>query len=363
VHFFDLKQQRREICSELDKAIRGVLDRGSFILGEEVRAFEKEFAGYLGVSHVVGVASGTDALEIALRSLEINPGDEVITVAHTAVADVAAIEMAGARPVLVDIHPARYTLNSERLASAITSRTRAIIPVHLYGCPADLKPILGIASDHGLWVIEDCAQAHGALYHGKRVGSWGDLAAFSFYPTKNLGAYGDGGAIATNNPVLGERVRLLREYGWRDRYVSHLKGFNSRLDELQAAVLRVKLRYLDVWNKRRRCLADLYTDLLADQCIQLPYQPEDCVHVFHQFVIRHRQRDQLRAFLKNHDIETLVHYPLPVHLQPAYTNLGYKEGDLPVSEAAAREVLSLPLYPELTEEDVARVCRTVMEFV
>ncbi len=361
--FFDLKQQISRMQDEINRAIGGVLERGIFILGAEGGAFEREFAAYCGAAEAVGVASGTDALHLTLRALGIGTGDEVITVTHTAVASVAAIEMAGARPALVDIDPLRYTLDPHQLGAALTPRTRAVLPVHLYGCPANLEPILSFAHQHGLRVIEDCAQAHGARYQGKPVGSWGVAAAFSFYPTKNLGAFGDGGAVTTNNPELAERVRLLRRHGWQERYISQVKGVNSCLDELQAAILRVKLQYLDEWNARRRELANLYSALLANRGVILPHQPDDCSHVFHQYVIRHPQRDRLRASLKSQGIETLVHYPVPVHLQPAYRNLGYETGSLPESEAAARQVLSLPLYPEMTEADIQHISQAVCLFL
>jgi len=275
---------------------------------------------------------------------------------------VAAIELAGARPVLVDIDPARYTLDPDRLEAAITPRARAVVPVHLYGCPADLAPILEIARRHNLYVIEDCAQAHGAQYQGRPVGSWGHVAAFSFYPTKNLGACGDGGMVVTNDPELAERARLLRQYGWRERYISSLKGLNSRLDELQAAILRVKLRRLEEWNAKRRQLAHLYNELLAGSGIIIPGEPAGATRVYHLYVVRHPRRDELQAFLRKRDIGSLIHYPAPVHLQPAYRDLGYEAGDLPASEAAAQEVLSLPLYPELREEEAAIVADAVIAF-
>ncbi len=359
---FDLKRQYAALKPELDSAIAGVLERGTFILGEEVVAFESEFAAYCGVSDAVGVGSGTEALHLALRACDIGPGDEVITVAHTAVATAAAIEIAGARPIFVDIDPQRWTLDPTQLEAAITPRTRAIIPVHLYGCAAELAPILDVARRHQLRVIEDCAQAHGARYHGRRVGRWGDLATFSFYPTKNLGAYGDGGAITTNDPELAERLRLLRQYGWAERYVSTLKGFNSRLDELQAAILRVKLRHLDAWNARRRSLARAYGTLLRDAGLQLPLDPEEGAHVYHLYVIRTTQREALRAYLRENGIGTLIHYPIPIHLQPAYTDAGYGPGALPETEAAAAQVLSLPLYPELHEDEVKVVCDAITAF-
>jgi dTDP-4-amino-4,6-dideoxygalactose transaminase len=355
----DLKAQYYATREEVDEAIARVLQRGNFVLGEEVAAFEREFADYLGAAFAAGVDSGTSALQLALLACRIGSGDEVVAPSHTAVATVAAIEMTGARPVLVDIDLPRFTLDPERVAPAITPRTRAIVPVHLYGCPADLAPILQLAQQHDLFVVEDCAQAHGALYHGKKAGNWGHIAAFSFYPTKNLGADGDGGAVVTNDPALAERVRLLRQYGWRERFVSILKGINSRLDEMQAAILRVKLRHLDRWNARRRELARLYDELLADTGLTLPAQPRDAVHVYHQYVVRHPQRERLKAFLKENGVQTIVHYPVPVHLQPAYHDLGLSPGSLPFSELAAEQVLSLPVYPEMDEEAIGQVSRLI----
>lgn len=355
----DLKAQYYGIRREVDDAIARVLQRGNFVLGEEVAAFEQEFADYLGAAFAVGVDSGTSALQLALLACGIGSGDEVLAPSHTAVATVAAIEMTGARPVLVDIELSRFTLDPERVAPAITPRTRAVIPVHLYGCPADLDPLLQLARRHNLFVVEDCAQAHGALYRGQKAGAWGHIAAFSFYPTKNLGADGDGGAVVTNDPALAERVRLLRQYGWRERFVSILKGINSRLDEMQAAILRVKLRHLDKWNARRRELARLYDELLADTGLTLPTQPRDAVHVYHQYVIRHPQRERLKAYLKENGVQTIVHYPVPVHLQPAYHDLGHSPGSLPFSELAAGQVLSLPVYAEMDEEAISCVSRLI----
>ena len=346
---------------EIDAAIAGVLAHGRYVLGDETRSFEGEFAHYVGVAHGIGVASGTDALHLALRACGVVPGDEVITVAHTAVATVAAIEHAGATPVLVDIEPERYTLDPRRLERALTPRTRVIVPVHVYGTPADMDPILAVARQHGLRVIEDCAQAHGATYRGRRVGSLGDAAAFSFYPTKNLGALGDGGLVATADGALAGRVRVLREYGWRERYVSTVPGFNSRLDELQAAVLRVKLRHLDTDNARRRALATVYAAALPP-ALPRPITPPGCEHVHHLYVIRHAERDRLAAHLRSHGIGTGIHYPVPVHHQPAYRGRLGATGALAESERAAREVLSLPMYPELGEEQVRRVAGTVSAF-
>jgi len=353
--------QYRSHKAEIDQAIHRVLDRGWYILGEGVRAFETEFAAYIGVKFAIGVGSGTEALHLALRACDIGPGDEVITVSHTAVATVAAIELCGATPVLVDIGADRYTLDPEKLPCLLTPRTKAIVPVHLYGQPADMTPILEIAHRHGLKVIEDCAQAHGATYRGRRVGSWGDMASFSFYPTKNLGALGDGGIVVTDDPGLAEKARLMRQYGWAERYVSHIRGWNSRLDELQAAVLRVKLRYLDADNAARVGLATMYNQLLADTDLVLPLEHPGSNQVYHLYVIRTKRRDELRAFLKERGIGTLVHYPVPVHLQPAYRGRLPGGDDLPETERAAREVLSLPMYPELVESDVKVVAEAILK--
>lgn len=359
VPFFDLTRQYLSLRAEIEAATAEVLERGRFILDRQVEAFEREFAAYCGAAHAVAVGSGTDALRIALTACGVGPGDEVITVAHTAVATVAAVDLAGARPVLVDIDPASCTMDPACMERAITPRTRAVVPVHLYGGPADLESILAIARRRNLRVIEDCAQAHGAAWRGRRVGSWGDAAAFSFYPTKNLGACGDGGAVVTDDPATAERARMLREYGWQQRYTSLIRGLNSRLDELQAAILRVKLRYLDRWNEERRRLARLYSAALAPSGLRLPAEPEGGGHVYHLYVVRHPRRDELQSFLRARDIGTLIHYPLPVHLQPAYRDMGYAEGSLPETEAAAREVLSLPLFPELRDDEAAEVCAAV----
>lgn len=358
----DLKTQYQHLQPQIDAAIARVLASGTFILAGEVQAFEAEFAAYCGGAFGMGVGSGTDALLLALRAGGIQAGDEVITVSHTAVATVAAIELCGARPVLVDIDPQRYTMDPQRFEAAITPRTRAVIPVHLYGCPVDLTPILEIARERKILVLEDCAQAHGATYKGRRVGGWGDAGAFSFYPTKNLGGYGDGGAVVTNQPELAQQVALYRQYGWQERYISSLKGLNSRLDELQAAILRVKLAHLDNWNAQRQKLAGLYNTLLKDCDLTLPFVPADVEHVYHQYVVRHTQRDALKVFLFEQGIHSYIHYPVPVHLQPAYLDLGYAKGSLPFTEAAAAQVLSLPLYPEMSEEAVHQVSAVIVEF-
>jgi dTDP-3-amino-3,4,6-trideoxy-alpha-D-glucose transaminase len=348
----------------IDSAILKVLDQGRYILGDEVHAFESEFADYLGVEHGIGVGSGTEALHLALAACGIGPGDEVVTVAHTAVATVAAIELVGAVPVLVDIEPGFFTLSPSRLEAVIGPRTKAVIPVHLYGLPADLTPIIEIARKHNLRVIEDCAQAHGATYRGRRVGAWGNIACFSFYPTKNLGALGDGGFVATNDPELASRARLLREYGWTERYVSQERGgWNSRLDEMQAAILRIKLRSLDSDNAARQKLALLYDDALADSPLEIPGLSSDSVHVYHLYVVRHPARDEFRDWLAAQGIGTLIHYPVPVHLQPAYKCRLRGSDQLPETERAAREVLSLPMYPELSLEELNQVIAAVQKNV
>jgi len=359
---------------EIDQAIRHVLDGGSYILGPEVGAFEQEFARYLGVRFAVGVGSGTDALQLALRSCGVGPGDAVITVSHTAVATVAAIELAGALPVLVDIDPGTFTMEANHLEDAIhdlanderpaiSSRLKAIIPVHLYGCAADMRPIMDIARRYGLYVIEDCAQSHGAAIDGRKTGTWGHMAAFSFYPTKNLGALGDAGALVTDDVRLAERARLLREYGWRERYVSDLPGMNTRLDELQAAILRVKLRYLDEENGRRREIARTYHTQLSPTTLILPHVRGNVDHVYHQFVVRSRQRNDLRAFLETNRIGTLIHYPTPIHLQPAYKNrVVTGKGGLTNTEQISGEILSLPMHPQMTDRQAERVSNLIAQW-
>jgi len=346
---------------EIDDAVNRVLESGWYILGEEVRAFEEEFAVYLGVNHSVGVGSGTEALHLALVACGIGHGDEVVTVSHTAVATVAAIELAGAKPVFVDIDPVTYTMDPDLLETTITSQTKAIVPVHLYGHPAPMEEILAIAREYGLCVIEDCAQAHGATYRGKRVGSFGDMACFSFYPTKNLGALGDGGAVVTSAPELAEKARLLREYGWAERYVSHIPGWNTRLDEVQAAILRVKLRYLDEDNGARTRLADLYIRGLSETGLVLPRVRERADHVYHLFVVGAQDRDRLLEYLHSQNIGAAVHYPVPVHKQAAYAHLDVRL--LPETERVARQILSLPMYPEVTEIEIRSVIKAVREFV
>lgn len=354
--------QYRTHKAELDAAIERVLEGGSYILGDEVRSFEAEFAAYVGAAYGIAVGSGTEALHLALVAVGVGPRDEVITVSHTAVATVAAIELAGATPVLVDIEPDFYTLDPRCLEEAITPRTKAVVSVHLYGQPADMEEILAAARAQGLRVIEDCAQAHGAGYHGRRVGSWGDAGCFSFYPTKNLGAFGDGGMVVTSDPEVARRARLLREYGWAERHVSHIPGWNSRLDEVQAGVLRVKLPHLEADNAARARLASRYDEGLAGTQVRTPARRPDISHVYHLYVIRSSRRDELQAFLKSRGIAALIHYPVPVHLQPAYRGRLPAGSRLHETERAAREVLSLPMYPELGEKAVDSVIETIRAF-
>ena len=348
--------------AELDAAIQGVLDKGRFVLGEEVEKFEAEFSAYLSVSHSIGVGSGTEAVHLALAACGIGSGDEVITVSHTAVATVAAIELRSATPVLMDVEPDYYTLDPQKLEAEISSRTKAIVPVHLYGQPAQLETILEIARRNDLFVIEDCAQAHGAQYKGRRVGSWGHLGCFSFYPTKNLGAFGDGGMVVTNDPELARRVRLFREYGWAERHVSQVCGWNSRLDEIHAAVLRVKLRYLDQDNESRALLAKSYDESLQDIGLILPRAREGTTHVYHLYVVRSLRRDELLKFVKKRGIGALVHYPIPVHLQPAYQGCRIPSEGLRQTEKVAQEVISLPMFPELDERAFQAVIEAVRGF-
>jgi dTDP-4-amino-4,6-dideoxygalactose transaminase len=359
IPFVDLKAQYASIKSEVDDAIRGTLSSTCFIGGELLRAFETDFAAYCEVKYALGVANGTDALELALRALGIGHGDEVITAANTFIATAAAIATVGARPVFVDIVPETYTIDPALIESAISEHTRAIIPVHLYGQAADMRPIMKIARRRNLAVIEDAAQAHGAEYDGGRVGSLGDIACFSFYPGKNLGAYGDGGAITTNRSDLVQRIERLRDHGRITKYEHAEVGVNSRLDTLQAAVLSVKLRHLDEWNRKRQRVATWYAGELSGSNVQTPHVLAGASHVYHLYVVQIESRDILRAQLESSDISTGVHYPLPLHMQPAFAHLGYKQGDMLRSEEAAARVLSLPIFPELTREQVARVAAAV----
>lgn len=343
----------------IDAGIRRVLESGWYLFGQEITQFEKEFATYLGGAHAIGVANGTDAIELALRACVVEPGDVVFTVSHTAVATVAAIERAGAIPVLVDIDPRTHTMDPGSLEQAIrgsrAGKPKAVLPVHLYGQAADLGAIAELARRHGLLLIEDCAQSHGARLDGRLLGTFGLAATFSFHPTKNLAALGDGGVVATSDPEVAQRVRLLREYGWKERYVSDVPGVNSRLSELQAAVLRAKLPGLDADNGRRQAIAARYTESLTDERFTRPFTRSGATHVFHQYVLRTEARDELQKFLQSRGVATLIHYPMPVHLQPAYRERLAPVVSLEQSERAAREVISLPMFPELSDADLATV--------
>jgi dTDP-4-amino-4,6-dideoxygalactose transaminase len=355
IPFVDLKSQYRALAPELNAAVTRVMERSDFILGDDVRLFEEEFGAFCQAKHCVSVANGTDALELALFACGIGPGDEVITTTHTFIATVQAIAQVGARPVLVDCDPALWTINPSQVAAAVTRRTRAIVPVHLYGHPADMDPILEIARQHKLIVLEDACQAHGAEYKGRRCGSMGDLAAFSFYPGKNLGAYGDGGAITTSRADLAEKLRLLRNHGQRVKYEHVCKGFNSRLDTMQAAILRIKLKHLEQWNEARRQAARRYDDLLAGSGVTPRKAAPYAKHVYHLYVVRTPDRKRLQAALDAQNIAYGIHYPIPVHLQPAFADLGCGPGSFPVAEAIARDIVSLPIYPEISAEQIQRV--------
>jgi dTDP-4-amino-4,6-dideoxygalactose transaminase len=361
IPFGDLKRQYESIKAELDQAAARVLASGWYILGPEVRAFEAEFASFCGVGHAIGVGNGTEALYLSLIALGIGAGDEVISVANAADYEPLTILQAGARPVFVDVDERTHTIEPELLEAAITPRTRAIMPVHLYGRMADMPAIMAVAERRGLPVIEDCAQAHGARLSERVAGSIGRCGCFSFYPSKNLGALGDGGMIVTDDADLAARLRRLRMYGWEKRYHTvDPGGINSRLDELQAALLRVKLRHLPGWNAARRRIARRYDELLADTGLALPDLPDDERHVFHLYVVQTRERDRLQGRLQERGVETAIHYPLPAHLQPVYQGLA-APGSLPVTERLAGEVLSLPIYPELTDAEVEAVAAAVRE--
>jgi len=360
IPFGDLKRQYISIKDEIDEAIRKVLNRGSFILGENVESFEREFSNFCGAKFGIGVGSGTEALHLSLVSCGVQAGDEVITVANTAVPTVSAISFANATPVFVDIDPESYNINPSKIEEKISKKTKVILPVHLYGQPADMDSILEVAKRHKLKVIEDACHAHGAEYKGRTVGTLGNIGCFSFYPTKNLSAYGDGGMVVTNDEEIAIRLKMLRNYGEERRYHNPIKGFNSRLDEIQAAILRVKLKYLSKWNERRRKIAESYNNLL--KTVIKPKEMDYTRHIYHLYVVRSTKRDQLQMYLQEEGIGTLIHYPVPIHLQPAYRDLGFKKGSLPITEKYANEILSLPIFPELTDEEIKYISNTVNSF-
>jgi dTDP-4-amino-4,6-dideoxygalactose transaminase len=359
----DLRAQYDPLAAEIREAWDQILDGMRLFLGPNVQALEREFGDYCGTSHAIGVSDGTAALHLALRACEVGPGDEVITVSHTFIATVEAICLAGARPVFVDIDPQTYTIDVSQIEGRITERTRAILPVHLYGQCADMEPLLDVAAKHGLRVIEDACQAHGASYGDKRAGALGDIAAFSFYYSKNLGAYGEGGIVTTGDDELARRVRMLRDHGSHERYHHDLVGLNGRLDELQAAVLRIKLRQLDEWNSLRRSHAARYSTVLSGLPVHTPCEAGYGQHVYHLYAIRTPERDALRAHLNECGIGSGIHYPIPCHLQRACADLGYAEGSLPVTEEVVGEILSLPMYPELTNSQIDRVVHAIGDWV
>lgn len=362
IPFVDLGQQYQALKSEIDAAVTAGMGRGDFILGEDVAAFEREFAAFCRAEHCIGVSDGVDALQLALRVLGIGRGDEVILPTHTFIATALAVWQAGAKPVLVDVDPRYYTMDPEATARAITSRTKALMPVHLYGQPADMDPLIDLARKHKLSIVEDAAQAHGAEYKGRRCGTLGDLGCFSFYPGKNLGAYGDAGGITTQRGDLANQLRILRNYGQQPKNVHPLKGFNSRLDTLQAAILRVKLRHLESWNERRRSAAGRYGELLRNSKVHTPATAAYAKHVWHLYVIETDNRPAVQAALDAAGASYGVHYPTPVHLHEAFRDLGYGRGSFPVAEALTPRIVSLPIFPEITEDQLQRIataCRSV----
>ena len=360
----DPKAQYLSHQEEILRAIQGVLASGWYILGDEVRSFEREFAQFVGVQHCVGVANGTDALALALRASGVAAGDEVITVSHSAVATVAAIEQIGAIPVFCDIELESRCMDPDLLPGLLTERTKAVIPVHIYGHPANIEAICALAKRNNVVVVEDCAQAHGARCGNRMVGSFGDVAAFSFYPTKNLGAIGDGGGIVTNNDSIAENARILRQYGWKERYVSSVAGLNSRLDEIQAAILRVKLKHLERDNVRRNQIADLYDRAFLGASLVLPHRSLGITHAMHLYVVEHDNRDELKKYLLSEGIQAAVHYPLAIHQQVAYSSRFIRGAEkLPVTEAVYKRILSLPMYPELSDGEIERVIQTVQSWL
>jgi dTDP-4-amino-4,6-dideoxygalactose transaminase len=362
VPFIDLRTQHRVLRQELDEAFRQVMDRCDFALGEGVARFEEEFAAFCGARYAIGVDSGLSALKLSLRAYGIGPGDEVIVPAHTFIATAAAVTFSGARPILVDVDPATYNLDVAKIESAVTQRTKAIIPVHLYGLPAEMDAILSVADRRGLVVIEDACQAHGALYRDQRAGSLGHAAAFSFYPTKNLGGCGDAGMVTTGDASVAEKVRAMRNCGQKQKYYHELPPYNHRMDTLQAVMLGVKLRYLEDWIEARQRNAALYTELFAGTDVVTPSETPEATHVYHLYVIRTTRRDELQIYLREQGIGAAIHYPVPIHLQPFYSEDGFRKGQFPVTERVCDEILSLPMFPEMTTDQIEYVAQKVIEF-
>jgi len=359
VPFLDLKSPHRELADEILAKWRQILEGAAFVGGPEVEAFEQEFAEFAGTEHCVGVSSGTDALRLALQAMGVGPGDEVITVPNTFIATTEAITQVGAKPVFVDVEADSATMDPADLEAAITSRTKALVPVHLYGQAADMTPILDIANRHGLLILEDAAQAHGALYHGRPVGGLGHAAAFSFYPGKNLGACGEAGAVTTSDPDLAHRVRVLRDHGQPEKYIHSVEGWNARLDALQAAALRIKLRHLGDWTRARRAAAEDYGQCLEGSGVQIPSELSGRKHVYHLYVVRHPERNRLRQALDAEGIASGLHYPIPLHLQEAYARLGHRRGDFPRAELWASEGFSLPMFPGLSRGQIEHIAEAV----
>lgn len=363
IPFVDLKTQYINHKEEIDKAIFKVINECSFIQGPDVSAFEDEFAKYIGVKHAIGIANGTDAIELGLLCIGVKPGDEIITVPNTYFATCEGICAVGAEPVLVDIDPSTYNIDASKIESRITKKTKGIIPVHLYGQPAPMDEVIYIAKKHGLFVFEDSCQAHGALYKSKRTGSIGDAAAFSFYPGKNLGCYGDGGMITTNDDDVARKMRIIRDHGQNKKSSHEMIGYNSRLDSIQAAILRVKLKYLDVWNEKRRTAAKIYDELLRKIDVEPPFVREDVSHVYHLYVIQVEKRNELLDFLEKNGVSCGIHYPCPIHLQKAFEHKKLKKGSFPVTEKAVSRIISLPMFPEITKEQIEFIVDLIEKFM
>jgi dTDP-4-amino-4,6-dideoxygalactose transaminase len=360
IPFGDLKRQYKQLREQIAQVTSEVYESGWFILGQQVQQFEVNFAQYCEAKYAIGVGSGTEALHLALLACGVEHGDEVITVANTCVPTLAAVSAVGGVPILVDINPQTFTIDPNRIEERITPKTKAIVPVHLYGQCAEMKPILEIAHKYGLMVIEDCAQAHGAMYSGRMAGTIGDAGAFSFYPSKNLGAFGDSGLVVTNNEVIAKTVVKLRNYGQEERYYHSIKGFNSRLDEMQAAILNAKLPYLNGWNQRRREIAQRYDRAISQVEIRCPFQFRECYHVYHLYVVVVSERDRWQQLLADRGITTLIHYPVPIHLQTAYSECREQSKYLPITEKLASQIVSIPLYPELTDEEINYIIETLL---